>query len=155
VRGGFTARDNRAPAISTRALMDDPAAFDYSRLAHPPVTFRHEKLKSDERIPAARRYIVEQKLNELMHRQACNDLGMIVQGGLYNALDPQPAAARPGRCLWRKCHPCLLVLNVARGPLVPDQVAGFLRQASAAVLVLEEGQPEYIEQEIATLLAPA
>ena len=63
VRGSFTARDNRAPAISTRALMDDPARFSYDKLAHPPVTFRHEKLKYDERIPAARRYIVEHGRN--------------------------------------------------------------------------------------------
>jgi indolepyruvate ferredoxin oxidoreductase alpha subunit len=66
VRGSFTARDNRAAAISTRALMMEPAAFDYARLAHPPVTFRHEKLKYEDRIPAARRYIVEHGLNELL-----------------------------------------------------------------------------------------
>ena len=35
-------------------LIDEPAGFDYDRLAHPPVTFRHEKLKVEERIPAAR-----------------------------------------------------------------------------------------------------
>jgi indolepyruvate ferredoxin oxidoreductase alpha subunit len=66
VRGSFPTKDNRAPAISTRALMSDPARFDYMRLAHPPVTFRQEKLKVEQRIPAARRYIVEQGLNELM-----------------------------------------------------------------------------------------
>src|SRR3569832_271618 len=45
VRGGFVAKDDLAPPISKRELMQDPAAFDYSRLAHPPVTFRHERLK--------------------------------------------------------------------------------------------------------------
>jgi hypothetical protein len=45
VRGSFPTKDNRAPAISTRALMSDPARFDYMRLAHPPVTFRQEKLR--------------------------------------------------------------------------------------------------------------
>ena len=48
VRGSFECKDNVAPAISTRALMAEPAGFDYMRLAHPPVTFRHEKLKGDE-----------------------------------------------------------------------------------------------------------
>ena len=85
VRGSFEAKDNIAPRISTRALMNEPAAFDYNKLAHPPVTFRHEKLKSDERIPAARRYIVEHGLNELMPGKLA-ELGLIVQGGLYNAL---------------------------------------------------------------------
>src|SRR6476620_8983363 len=57
VRGSFQTKANRPPAISTRELMAEPAGFDYMRLAHPPVTFRHEKLKGEERIPAARRYI--------------------------------------------------------------------------------------------------
>jgi indolepyruvate ferredoxin oxidoreductase, alpha subunit len=42
------------------------------------------------------------------------------------------------------------VLNVTY-PLVPEQVADFCA-SKRAVLVVEEGQPEYIEQEIATLL---
>ena len=59
VRGSFECKDNRAPAVSTRALMTEPAGFDYDRLAHPPVTFGHEKRKTAERIPAAQRYIAE------------------------------------------------------------------------------------------------
>ena len=64
VRGSFACRDNVSPAVSTRHVMAEPAAFDYGKLAHPPVTFRQEKLKGHDRIPAARRYIVEQQLNE-------------------------------------------------------------------------------------------
>ena len=37
VRGSFVCKDNVAPAVSARHLMDEPAAFDYGRLAHPPV----------------------------------------------------------------------------------------------------------------------
>ena len=85
VRGSFECKDNLPPPVSTRALMEEPAGFDYMRLAHPPVTFRHEKLKSEERLPAARRYIAEHKLNELFPGTH-DDLGIIVQGGLYNAL---------------------------------------------------------------------
>jgi indolepyruvate ferredoxin oxidoreductase alpha subunit len=54
VRGSFECRDNVSPAVSTRHLLAQPAAFDYGKLAHPPVTYRQEKLKGDERIPAAR-----------------------------------------------------------------------------------------------------
>ena len=64
VRGSFVCKDNVAPKISTRQLMAEPARFDYARLAHPPVTFGHEKLKTSARIPAARRYIVAHALNE-------------------------------------------------------------------------------------------
>ncbi len=148
VRGSFEASDNQPPAISTRALMENPAAFDYMRLAHPPVTFRHEKLKGEERIPAARRYIAEQKLNELMPGKH-EDLGIIVQGGLYNALMRSLQQLGLADAFGNSDIP-LLVLNVTY-PLVPEQVADFC-VGKRAVVVVEEGQPEYIEQEIATLL---
>src|SRR5436309_14813052 len=64
LRGSFICKDNVAPAISSQHLLEDPAAFDYARLAHPPVTFAQEKRKSAERIPAARRFIREHRLNE-------------------------------------------------------------------------------------------
>ncbi|WP_397408335.1 thiamine pyrophosphate-dependent enzyme [Polaromonas sp.] len=148
VRGSFECKDNRPPAISTRQLMEEPAAFDYAKLAHPPVTFRHEKLKFEERIPAARRYIVEQQLNELMDGPR-KDLGIIVQGGIYNALIR--ALQQFGLCdAFGQTEIPILVLNVTY-PLVPEQVAGFAL-GKRAVLVVEEGQPEYIEQEIATFL---
>ncbi|GAB3471609.1 thiamine pyrophosphate-dependent enzyme [Polaromonas eurypsychrophila] len=148
VRGSFECKDNQPPAISKRQLMEEPAAFDYAKLAHPPVTFRHEKLKTEERIPAARRYIVEQQLNELMDGPR-KDLGIIVQGGIYNSLIR--ALQQFGLCdAFGQSEIPLLVLNVTY-PLVPEQVAGFAL-GKRAVLVVEEGQPEYIEQEIATFL---
>ncbi len=148
VRGSFEAQDNRPPAISTRALMSDPAGFDYMRLAHPPVTFRHEKLKGEQRIPAARRYIAEQGLNELMPGKHA-DLGIIVQGGLYNSLMRSLQQLGLADAFGQSDIP-LLVLNVTY-PLVPEQVVDFCL-GKRAVLMVEEGQPEYIEQEIATLL---
>jgi indolepyruvate ferredoxin oxidoreductase, alpha subunit len=148
VRGSFEAKDNQAPAISTRALMENPARFDYMRLAHPPVTFRQEKLKGDERIPAARQYIAQQGLNELMPGQH-EDVGIIVQGGLYNSLMRSLQQLGLADAFGQSDIP-LLVLNVTY-PLVPEQIANFCI-GKRGVLVVEEGQPEYIEQEIATLL---
>jgi indolepyruvate ferredoxin oxidoreductase alpha subunit len=52
--GSFTASDNIAPAISGRNLQQQAASFSYDRLSHPPSTFRHEKLKYEVRMPAAR-----------------------------------------------------------------------------------------------------
>ncbi|NPC54749.1 thiamine pyrophosphate-dependent enzyme [Caenimonas soli] len=148
VRGSFEARNNLPPAVSTRALMENPAGFDYMRLAHPPVTFRHEKLKGEERIPAARKYIVEQGLNELMPGKH-QDLGIVVQGGLYNALMRSLQQLGLADAFGQSDIP-LLVLNVTY-PIVPEQVADFC-VGKRGVIVVEEGQPEYIEQEIATLL---
>ncbi|AMO22391.1 indolepyruvate ferredoxin oxidoreductase subunit alpha [Ramlibacter solisilvae] len=148
VRGSFVAGDNLARPVSTRALMAEPAGFDYMRLAHPPVTFRQEKLKGEERIPAARRYIAEHGLNELMPGRR-EDLGIIVQGGLHNALIRALQQLGLADAFGESEIP-LLVLNVTY-PLVPEQVAQFC-VGKRAVLVVEEGQPEYIEQEIATQL---
>ncbi|WP_427913662.1 thiamine pyrophosphate-dependent enzyme [Ramlibacter sp. MMS24-I3-19] len=148
VRGSFEASDNVPPAISTRELMENPATFDYMRLAHPPVTFRHEKLKAEERIPAARRYIVENGLNELMPGKHA-DLGIIVQGGMHNGLVRALQQLGMADAFGNADIP-LLVLNVTY-PLVPEQVADFC-VGKRGVLVVEEGQPEYIEQEIATHL---
>jgi indolepyruvate ferredoxin oxidoreductase alpha subunit len=149
VRGSFVAKTNRAPAVSTRHLMAEPAKFDYMRLAHPPVTFKQEKRKLEERIPAAREYIVKHGLNEFMPAKKHADLGLIVQGGLYNSL------LRSLQLLgladaFGGCDIPMLVLNVTY-PLVPDQVVNFCKN-KRAVLVVEEGQPEYIEQDIATQL---
>src|SRR5437764_7899197 len=85
VRGSFVCKDNAAPKISTQSLLAEPARFDYARLAHPPVTFGHEKLKVGERIPAARRYIAEHGLNEHVAGRH-GEVGIVVQGGLYNTL---------------------------------------------------------------------
>lgn len=148
VRGSFACKDNVPPAVSTRHLMAEPAKFDYMKLAHPPVTFRQEKLKVEQRIPAARQYIVEHKLNELMDGPR-QELGIIVQGGIYNALIRALQQFGLADAFGNSDIP-LLVLNVTY-PLVPEQVAEFALN-KRAVLVVEEGQPEYIEQEIATFL---
>ena len=148
VRGSFECKDNQPPKISTRALMTEPAPFNYDKLAHPPVTFSQEKLKVQERIPAARRYIVEQGLNEL-HAGKHSDLGIIVQGGLHNTLIRALQQFGAADAFGQSDIP-MLVLNVTF-PLVPEQIAEFAL-GKRAVLVVEEGTPEYIEQEIATFL---
>ncbi len=148
VRGSFACKDNRRPAVSALAPMDAPAAFDYGRLAHPPSTFRHEKLKLEQRLPAARRYIVEHGLNELRPGRH-DDVGVVVQGGIAHALLRALQALGLADALGNSELP-LLVLNVTY-PLAPEQIAGFAA-GKRALLVVEEGSPEYIEQEIAAIL---
>jgi indolepyruvate ferredoxin oxidoreductase alpha subunit len=148
LRGSFVTKDNVAPAISTRHLLEDPAAFDYGKLSHPPLTFRHEKLKGEERLPAARRFIAEHGLNEIF-AGGRDDLGIIVQGGLYNslirALQQFGLADEFGGS-----ELSLLVLNVTY-PLVPEQIRDFCL-GKRSVLVVEEGQPDFIEQGILATL---
>ncbi|MDM7943466.1 MAG: indolepyruvate ferredoxin oxidoreductase subunit alpha [Hydrogenophaga sp.] len=151
VQGSFVASDNIAPAISSRHLQQEAASFNYDRLSHPPATFRHEKLKYEVRMPAARKFIEEAGLNEHFDGQHA-DVGLIVQGGLYNTTIRALQQAGLGNAAG-ETHLPMLVLNVVY-PLVPGQIAAFCA-GKRAVLVIEEGQPEFIEQDIATLLRRA
>jgi len=152
VHGSFTAKQNLPPAISTRRKLEGPPKeFVYDRLAHPPAIFRQEKLKADVRLPAARKFIAEKKLNEIFPGDE-KDVGLIIQGGLYNgvmrALHILGLADDFGAC-----RIPILALNVVY-PLVPEEITEF-SAGKKALLVIEEGQPEFIEQEIATLLRRA
>jgi indolepyruvate ferredoxin oxidoreductase, alpha subunit len=152
VRGSFKAKDNRTPAVSLhRRLEGPPKEFVYDRLAHPPATFRQEKLKAEVRLPAARRFVAEHRLNEVFDGPE-SDIGLIVQGGLYNGLlrALQTLGLADG---FGASRIPILALNVVY-PLVPEEVSAFCA-GKKAVLILEEGQPEFIEQEIATLLRRA
>jgi indolepyruvate ferredoxin oxidoreductase, alpha subunit len=151
VRGEFLARDNRAPKISTRARLSRPPEFEYDRLAHPPATFRQEKLKVEVRLPAARRFVVEYGLNETFGPQQ-GELGLVLQGGLHNNLVRALQTLGLADAFGELRIPTR-VLNVVH-PLVPEEITQFC-VGKRAVLVIEEGQPEFIEQEIATILRRA
>jgi indolepyruvate ferredoxin oxidoreductase alpha subunit len=152
VQGSFAAKSNRAPAVSTRHRLDGPPKeFIYDRLAHPPATFRQEKLKSEVRLPAARRFIAEHRLNEVFAGEE-KDIGIILQGGLYNGLVRALGTLGLADAFGASRIP-IFALNVVY-PLVPEEIVAFC-EGKKAVLVLEEGQPEFIEQEIAAILRRA
>jgi indolepyruvate ferredoxin oxidoreductase, alpha subunit len=151
VQGEFATKANRAPLVSTLEPLAEPAAFLYDRLSHPPVTFKQEKLKGEVRMPAARRFIIDNAMNEVFEGKRA-DAGIIVQGGLYNNLIRALQLAGVADAFGDTEVP-ILCLNVVY-PLVPEQIAAFCAGKSK-VLVVEEGQPEYIEQEVATLLRRA
>jgi indolepyruvate ferredoxin oxidoreductase alpha subunit len=150
VFGSFAAKDNRKAPISFNNPAV-PARFDYGRLAHPPVTFPHEADKMSRRLPAARRYILENNLNEILGPPD-GELGIIVQGGLFNALNAELAAAGLSDSFGRVGLP-VLVLNVTH-PLVPEQIGKFCA-GKRGVLVVEEGAPDYLEQAIGQILRKA
>jgi indolepyruvate ferredoxin oxidoreductase, alpha subunit len=151
LQGSFVARDNVAPAISMIRPLAEPAPHDYGLISHPPSTYGHERSKYGERMPAARRFIVEHGLNETIDG-SCADVGLIVQGGLYNSL--LRALCKLGLAdAWGRSRLPILVLNVVY-PLVPDELARFAR-GRRAVLVIEEGQPEFIEHEVGSILRRA
>jgi indolepyruvate ferredoxin oxidoreductase, alpha subunit len=144
VTGAFTAKDNRPGTYSARNRLSGPPRFDYARLAHPPVTFVHERLKVESRIPAAQAFIRANKLNEVIPGDL-DDIGIVVMGGLTNAV--LRALERLGLAdIFGASQVPLLVLNVVY-PLVPEELRAFCA-GKRAVLVVEEGHPEYIEQAV-------
>jgi indolepyruvate ferredoxin oxidoreductase alpha subunit len=144
VTGEFPAKDNRSGAASGLNKLESPPRFEYGRLAHPPVTFIHERLKVEERLPAARNFIREHKLNEFIPGDLA-DIGIVVMGGLTNSV--LRALARLDLAdLYGKSRVPIYVLNVTY-PLVPEEIREFCAGKSH-ILVVEEGHPDYIEQAI-------
>lgn len=151
VTGKFAAKNNVPAKVSRNSRLPGPSAFNYDHLAHPPATFMQEKLKLEQRLPAARRYILEHGLNEVMPGDL-NDIGIIVQGGLYNALNRALMNLGLADAFGQSRVPTL-VLNVTY-PLVPEQISAFCA-GKRAVLMVEEGSPDYIEQAIHAILRKA
>jgi len=146
MQGSMICKDNVRPAISMRDRLVRHS-FDYGRISHPPSTYTQEAQKFEQRLPAARRFIVERALNEVILGED-KELGIILQGGLT------PTALRALELLGQadvfgRSHIPLLVLNVIH-PLVPEELVDFL-DGKRRVLVLEEGMPNFIEQELKAL----
>jgi indolepyruvate ferredoxin oxidoreductase alpha subunit len=146
MRGSMVCRDNARPAIGMNHPLERPS-FDYGRLSHPPSTYVQEAQKFERRLPAARRHVLARGLNETIAGED-KAVGIILQGGLT------PTALRALELLgladpFGRTRIPLLVLNVIH-PLVPEQLLGFL-EGKQRVLVLEEGMPSFIEQELKAL----
>src|SRR4029077_9233382 len=102
-------------------------------------------------LPAAQKFIREHKLNEVIAGDA-NDIGIIVLGGLTNNL-LRALALLDLADLYGASRIPIYVLNVAY-PLVPEEVKDFCI-GKRAVLVVEEGSPEYVEQQVNMILRGA
>jgi indolepyruvate ferredoxin oxidoreductase alpha subunit len=147
VHGQFVAADNCSPSFTLQQAMESPQR-DVSRIVLPPASFVHEQEKVRDRWPAAVRYIEEHRLNEFFSEGA-EDLGVIVQGGCYNTM--LRALERLGLAdVYGNSQVPLYVMNVAY-PLVDSELQRFCA-GKRAVLLVEEGQPNYVEQNIGSLL---
>jgi indolepyruvate ferredoxin oxidoreductase alpha subunit len=147
VHGSFEAKDNVAPAISRRRVLEEPD-FDYSRICLPPATYAQEKRKIDFRLPAAVQFITENKINEVIPG-ARDDVGVIVQGGLTNTVLRGLADLGFADAFGESQFP-IYVMN-ATYPIVPDEITEFCT-GKKSVLVVEEGNPNYLEQAVKVAL---
>src|SRR5881227_596567 len=85
VTGEFKTKANRRAEFSGHNRLAGPPRFDYARLAHPPVIYSQERLKVEERLPAAQQFIRARKLNEVIAGDL-TDVGIIALGGLTNGV---------------------------------------------------------------------
>src|SRR5215472_5664623 len=150
MHGRFLAKDNRPPTFTARDALAAPIR-SYDRIILPPSTYAQEHEKVAQRWPAAIEFIARQHLNESFQGELSH-LGIVVQGGLYNTL--LRALERLGLAdVFGRCRLPLYVLNVTY-PLVPSEVEAFAR-GKRVLLVVEEGQPEFIEQALTRILSAA
>ena len=150
VHGRFKAKDNVAPPISRRHVLKNPD-FDYSRICLPPATYAQEKQKIDQRLPAARRFIAEQELNEFFDGDM-SDIGIITQGGLTNSVLRALSLTGMADAFGNSRVP-LYVMN-ATYPVLPEEITRFC-VGKRAVLMVEEGNPDYLEQAVNVALRKA
>ncbi|MET3514281.1 indolepyruvate ferredoxin oxidoreductase alpha subunit [Pseudacidovorax sp. 1753] len=150
VHGQFTASDNRRASFTLKEALENPRR-DVDRIVLPPASFLHEQEKIKQRWPAAVRFIEERGLNEFF-AEGADDIGIIVQGGCYNT--QVRALERLGLAdVYGRSKVPLYVMNVAY-PVIDSEVLRFC-EGKRAVLVVEEGQPNFVEQNIATILRQA
>ncbi|WP_180899791.1 thiamine pyrophosphate-dependent enzyme [Martelella soudanensis] len=149
MHGSFVCKDNVRPQFTLADAMNNPKR-DLDRIVLPPAAYEHEQEKIKRRMPAAIEFITKHKLNEFFGDKTGSKTGIIVQGGTYNstirALQFLGLADAYG-----DTKVPIYVMNVAY-PTIVSEVDRFC-EGLESVLVIEEGQPEYIEQSISTTLS--
>ncbi|WP_422370612.1 thiamine pyrophosphate-dependent enzyme [Hoeflea sp.] len=147
VTGSFAAKDNKRPPFTVKDALANPRS-DYSRVVLPPMSYMQEQDKIKNRWPAAQAHIREHSLNEFFGPSEA-PVGIVMQGGMYNGVIR--ALQRLGLAdIHGDTDIPLYVLNVTY-PLVNDEFLEFC-EGKSSILVVEEGQPEFIEQALGSML---
>ena len=147
VTGSFETRDNQRPPLTVPEAAANPRS-DFNRVVLPPMSYLHEQDKIENRWPAAEKFIRDNGLNEFFGPEKA-PLGVVVQGGMYNSVIR--ALQRLGLAdIHGQTEVPLYVLNVTY-PLLRDEFDEFCA-GKEHVLVVEEGQPDHIEQQLGSYL---
>ena len=148
VHGQFVAKDNRKPSYTLKEALENPVR-DLNRIVLPPQSITvHDKEKLEKRWPAALDFIRERQLNEFFGPED-GPVGIVMQGGMYNSVIRALQLLGLADSYGNTAVP-LYVLNVTY-PLLDDEVVRFC-QSKRAVLMVEEGHPDYLEQAVNTAL---
>ena len=152
MHGKFITKKNKKSTFSRKDALDNPVGAGGDAIILPPHTFRHEQEKVKDRWPAAIDYIKRNKLNETFKGSETDKVGVIVLGGLYNSTMRALELLDCADSLGNSKLP-VYVMNVAY-PVVDDEIKAFCK-CKKAVLMIEEGQPDHIEQNLHTILRKA
>ena len=147
VHGRFKTKDNVKPPYTLKQALENPVR-DINRIVLPPASFVHEKLKIEKRWPAAVEFIKANRLNEFFGPDT-GDVGIIMQGGMYNGVIRGLQQLGLSDAYGKSKVP-LYVMNFTY-PMIDDEIITFC-QGKKAIVIVEEGQPEFLEQAINTLL---
>src|SRR6188508_3728199 len=150
VYGRFTTKANKRPEFTLVDALENPRR-DLNRIAMPPMTYVHEKDKWEQRWPAAVKFVEDHRLNEFFDGEA-NDIGIVLQGGVYNTTIRALMLNGLADAFGDSKVP-LYVMNVTY-PLIDKEFVRFCA-GKKAILIIEEGQPDYIEQAVNTILRRA
>ncbi len=150
VHGHFSTKDNVRPAFTLKDAIEHPQR-DVNRIVLPPSSYLHEQEKVKDRWPAAVKFIQEHQLNEFFSSSA-KDFGIVMQGGMYNGVLRALEVLGLANAFGESQIP-LYVLNVTY-PLVDDEFKKFCA-GKRGMLIVEEGQPDFIEQNIHAILRKA
>jgi indolepyruvate ferredoxin oxidoreductase, alpha subunit len=147
VTGQFTCADNQRPKLTVKDALSNPRS-DFNRVVLPPMSYAHEQDKVKNRWPAAEAFIRQKGMNEHFGPKDA-PFGIAVQGGMYNGLIR--ALQRLGLAdIYGATEVPIYVLNVTY-PLISSEFLDFC-QGKDHVLVVEEGQPEFIETQLGSFL---
>jgi indolepyruvate ferredoxin oxidoreductase, alpha subunit len=147
VQGSFKTKQNHAPQFSRKSFLERPD-FDFGRICLPPSTYAQEKQKVDVRWPAAVKFIRDRRLNETFSGER-TDIGIICQGGMYNAVSRALQMLGLADTFGTARIP-IYCMNVTY-PMIPEELVAFCA-GKQQVLVVEEGQPAYIEEAVLAIL---
>lgn len=150
VHGSFTAKANKRADFTLKDAMEQPRR-DVERIALPPSTYLHEQEKVAQRWPAAVRFIQERGMNEFF-AEGAQDFGIALQGGMYNGVLRALELLGLADAFGNSQVP-LYVLNVTY-PLVDAEFTRFCA-GKRGILLVEEGQPDFIEQAVHAMLRRA
>ncbi len=150
VHGRFPTKDNKRPSFTLKDAIENPVR-DVSRIVLPPSSYLHEHEKIALRWPAAVKFIQEQQLNEFF-AEGLQDFGIVLQGGLYNSVLRALELLGLADAFGESQIP-LYVLNITY-PLVDDEFKRFCA-GKRGILLVEEGQPDFIEQNVHSILRKA